>query len=96
MNKRPKASYHVKRGDLVEVTTGDYKGVQGTISRVITKTSKVIVDGVPKGKKTVRPSQEKPEGGFIDFDRKIHVSNVKKVEKKEVPVKKKAAKQKSK
>lgn len=96
MNKRPKVLFHVKRGDLVEVTTGDYKGVQGTISKVITKVSKVIVDGVPKVKKTVRPSQEKPEGGFTEIDRKIHVSNVRKVEMKEAPAKKKSSKQKTK
>lgn len=96
MNKRPKQFFHVKKGDLVEVTAGDYRGIQGAILRVVTKSSKVIVDGVPLAKKSIRPSQERPEGGFLDIPRKIHVSNVKKIEPKELSAKKTATKSKSK
>jgi len=96
---RPK--FHVKKGDLVRVTTGDSKGVEGVILKVITKKSRVLVEGVAKLKKAVRPSQQHPQGGWIDIDRPVHVSNVKKVggeEKKPVTKKaasKKAAKKKS-
>lgn len=75
---RPKL--HVKKGDLVRIITGENKGVEGTILKVIPKKSRVFVEGASKLKKAVRPSQQHPQGGFIDIDRPIHISNVKKVD----------------
>ena len=75
-----KPKFHVKKGDLVQVISGAFKGVEGTILEVIRKKQRVHVEGVPKLKKTVRPSQENPQGGFKEIERPVHVSNVKKVE----------------
>ena len=90
-----KTKFHVKKGDLVQVISGAFRGVEGTILEVIRKKLRVYVEGVPKLKKTIRPSQEKPEGGFIDIERPIHVSNVKKVEVTAKPAAKKAARKKA-
>lgn len=89
-----KPKFHVKKGDLVKVIAGSYKGIEGSIIEVLPKKERVHVEGVPKVKKTVRPSQERPQGGFIEIERPIHISNVKKVEA-EKPVAKKAAKKKT-
>lgn len=90
-----KPKFHVKKGDLVQVITGSFKGVEGTILEVITKKQRVHVEGVPKLKKNIRPSQEHPQGGKIDIERPIHISNVKKVDAKAKPAAKKAAKKKA-
>ncbi len=89
-----KPKFHVKKGDLVKVISGSYKGIEGSILQVLRKKERVHVEGVPKIKKTVRPSQEKPQGGFTEIERPIHISNVKKVVA-EKPAAKKAAKKKS-
>ena len=71
---------HVKSGETVKVITGSFRGVQGKILSVNTKTQRVIVDGVGKLKKAVRQSAKHVQGGIIEIDRPIHVSNVKKVD----------------
>ncbi|MEZ0386690.1 MAG: 50S ribosomal protein L24 [Verrucomicrobium sp.] len=73
---------HVNKGDQVEVTTGAHKGSQGTVLQVISKKNQVLVEGVRMIKKTVRPTQDKPQGGIIEREGPLHISNVKLVEKK--------------
>jgi large subunit ribosomal protein L24 len=86
---------HVKKGDLVEVITGAYKGAQGSILEVQTSKGRVIVEGVAMIKKSVRPDKKHPEGGFTDIGRPIHISNVKLATDKK-PAKKAAKKAASK
>ncbi len=87
---------HVKRGDHVQVIAGAAKGAQGTVMEVDPRKQRVLVEGVRMIKKTVRPSQERPEGGIIEQEGPIHISNVKLIEVKaeEKPTKKKVAKKK--
>jgi large subunit ribosomal protein L24 len=68
---------HVKKGDQVVVIAGAAKGAQGTIIEVQPSKGRVIVEGVRMIKKTIKPSQEKPQGGFIEKEAPIHISNVK-------------------
>lgn len=75
---RPK--FHVKKGDRVEVTAGDHKGSQGTILSVQTAKQRVLIEGVNMARKSMRPTQEKPQGGFDDKEAAIHISNVKLLE----------------
>lgn len=72
--------FHVKRNDEVEVITGSHKGRRGKVLQILTKKDRVIIEGVNMIKKTVRPTQENPEGGFQEREGSIHISNVKKVE----------------
>jgi large subunit ribosomal protein L24 len=86
---------HVRKGDLVEVITGDHKGAQGTVLLVQPEKGRVLVEGVRMIKKTVRPSQQHQNGGIIEKEGPIHISNVKLADKpKKAPAKKTVAKKK--
>ena len=68
---------HVAKGDTVEVIAGNFKGATGTILQVITEKDQVIVEGVRMIKKHARRSQDRPDGGIIEREGPIHISNVK-------------------
>jgi large subunit ribosomal protein L24 len=70
---------HVKKGDEVEIISGNHKGKRGTVLAVNVGKSQVIVEGARKIKKAVRPSENNPEGGIIEQDGPVHLSNVKKL-----------------
>jgi large subunit ribosomal protein L24 len=74
-----KIKTHVKKGDEVEVIAGNHKGKQGTVLEVRAAKEQVIVEGVRKLKKAVRKSEQHPDGGIIEIDGPIHISNVKKL-----------------
>lgn len=67
---------HIKKGDTVEIIAGDHKGTTGKVLRIITDKSSVIVQGHNLVKKHVRPSQKNPQGGRINVEQPIHISNV--------------------
>ena len=67
---------HIKTGDTVVVTTGADRGKTGRVLRVITDKDRVVVEGINRVWKHVRPSQRNPQGGRIQKDAPIHVSNV--------------------
>lgn len=71
---------HVKKGDKVKVIAGDDKGKVAEVMRVLPKKNQVIIAGCHLVKKTVKPSDDNPKGGFIQKELPIHISNVKKVE----------------
>ena len=66
----------IKKGDKVQVITGAYKGTIGEVLKAFPKEDKVIVEGVNMVTKHLRPSQQNPEGGIVEKEAKIHVSNV--------------------
>lgn len=70
----------IKVGDEVEVISGNYKGVRGTVQRVVPKKDRVVVAGVNLVKKHQRPQQtggrSQAQGGIIEFEAPISVSNV--------------------
>lgn len=68
--------FHVRRGDEVIVIAGKDKGKQGEVLKVLTSESRVIVRGVNIIKRHTRPSAENPQGGRIEKEASIHVSNV--------------------
>ncbi len=72
--------FKIKKGDLVEIIAGDDKGKQGVVLKVLTKRDAVIVEGCKVAKKAVKPSEQNPEGGFVNKEMPIHISNVRKVE----------------
>jgi len=73
--------FHVKRGDTVEVITGNHKGATGKVLEIRSAKSQVIIEGVRMVKKHQRKSQDQPNGAIIEREGPIHVSNVKLVEK---------------
>ncbi|WP_456428968.1 50S ribosomal protein L24 [Nitratifractor sp.] len=72
--------FKIKKGDQVEIIAGDDKGKTGEVLRVLTAKDAVIVAGCKVARKAVKPSEENKEGGFINKEMPIHISNVKKVE----------------
>ncbi|MCH7226834.1 50S ribosomal protein L24 [Haloferula sp. A504] len=70
---------HVKKGDEVEVIAGNHKGKRGTVMLVNASKGQVVVEGARKVKKAVRRSENHPDGGIIEEDAPIHISNVKKL-----------------
>lgn len=67
---------HVRKGDQVIVTSGDYKGQTGEVLDVITKTDRVLVKGINVRTKHVKPTQLNPQGGITTKEMSIHISNV--------------------
>lgn len=68
--------FKVRKGDLVEVIAGKDKGKQGKILRVIVDKSRVLVEGINRVKRHTKPSQKNPQGGILEKEAPIHVSNV--------------------
>lgn len=67
---------HIKTGDMVMVVTGADKGRTGRVLRVLLDKNRVVVEGVNRVWKHVRPSQRNPQGGRIQKNAPIHASNV--------------------
>ena len=74
------SKFHVKKDDLVVVLAGKEKGKQGRIIAVLTKKSRVIVEGLQLIKRHTRKSQQHPQGAIIEREGTIHISNVKKTD----------------
>ena len=70
------AGMKIKKGDRVRVLSGKDRGKEGTVMRAIPEKQKVIVDGVNIAKKHQKPTRVTMQGGIIDKDMPIHVSNV--------------------
>ena len=66
----------LKKGDKVQVITGKDLGKQGEVTRVLRERDKVIVDGINVAKRHQRSTRATMQGGIIDKDMPIHVSNV--------------------
>ncbi len=67
---------HVRKGDMVIVTAGGDRGHQGRVLRVIPDKCRVVVEGANIRKKHVRPSRDNQQGGIIEVEMPIHISNV--------------------
>ena len=65
---------HVRKGDLVVVISGANKGKRGKVLHVVG--DRVIVEKVAMIKRHMRPSQKNPQGGIVDKEGSVHVSNV--------------------
>ena len=66
----------IKKGDKVKVITGASKGATGEVIKALPKTNQVVVEGVNLVKKNLKPTQANPDGGAIEKEAPIHVSNV--------------------
>ena len=66
----------LKVGDKVVVIAGSSKGKEGKITKTFKDENKVIVEGVNIVKKHLKPSQANPDGGIVEHEAPIHVSNV--------------------
>ena len=67
---------HIKKGDMVQVIAGDNKGQQGKVLKVEVSKQRAIVEGVNLCKKATKPNAQNPQGGIIEKEAPIHVSNL--------------------
>jgi large subunit ribosomal protein L24 len=65
---------HVRRGDLVVVTKGKYKGRRGKVLRIVGE--RVIIEKVKMVKRHTKASQKTPQGGIIEKEGTLHISTV--------------------
>jgi large subunit ribosomal protein L24 len=75
----------LKKGDRVVVLAGRDRGRQGNILRVFPTESRVLVEGINVVQRHTRPSQTNPQGGIVNKEAPIHVSNVAYVDKSGEP-----------
>jgi large subunit ribosomal protein L24 len=66
----------IRKDDIVEVISGDHKGARGKVLRVFAERDRVLVEGVNMVYRHVRRSRQNPQGGRIQKEAPIHVSNV--------------------
>ncbi|MGR3742239.1 50S ribosomal protein L24 [Companilactobacillus sp. DQM5] len=66
----------VKTGDNVKVISGNDKGKEGKVLKVFPKNDKVLVEGINVAKKHQKPTNQEPNGGIVDAEMPISVSNV--------------------
>lgn len=66
----------LKVNDIVQVLAGKDKGKQGKVKKINFKTNRVVVEGVNVVKKAVKPNQANQQGGIVDLEKAIHISNV--------------------
>jgi large subunit ribosomal protein L24 len=72
--------FHVKKGDNVEVISGNSKGSSGKVLEVRSGKQQVLVEGVRIIKKHLRKSEDNPQGKIAEREGPIHISNVKLLE----------------
>ncbi|MBO0694796.1 MAG: 50S ribosomal protein L24 [Verrucomicrobia bacterium] len=85
---------HVKKGDHVEVISGNFRGSSGRILAVFPGKQRVVVEGVRIIKKHLRKSQDNPSGKIAEREGPIHISNVKLIEREKTTEKKATKKSK--
>ena len=66
----------IKKGDSVQIITGNDAGKTGRVIKVFLDKDRVVVEGVNMVKKHARPTQDNPQGGIIEKEATIHISNV--------------------
>ena len=66
----------IKTGDTVRVISGDHEGSEGKVIKVILDKNKAIVEGVNMVKKHMKPSAQSPQGGIVEKEALIQISNI--------------------
>ena len=68
--------FHIKKGDQVKVISGNHKGKQGQVLEVIGGKNRALIESVNIVKRHTKPSAQFPEGGIIEKEGSIHISNL--------------------
>jgi len=81
MSVRPvQRKFHIKRGDIVQVIRGEDSGKQGKVLQVLRQTSRAVVEGLNLMKRHQRKTQSNPEGGILEKEAPLPVSNLRRIE----------------
>ena len=73
---------HIKKGDMVYVNAGDNRGAQGKVLSVDASKQRAVVEGVNICKKATKPNAKNPQGGLIEQEAPIHISNLQPIDPK--------------
>lgn len=78
MGQKETATHKIKirKGDLVKVIAGNSKGTEGKVLQILTEKNRAIVEGANIVKKHTKPSAANPNGGIIEKEGSIHISNL--------------------
>ncbi len=74
--KNTQKKYHIKRGDQVEVISGNDRGKRGKVLRLFPENERVLIEGINMRTKHQKPTQENQQGGRMKQEMPIHISNV--------------------
>ena len=74
--------FHIKKGDTVFVNAGNDKGKTGKVLEVLRDKDRVIVEGINMVSKHTKPNAKAPQGGILEQEAGIHISNVQLVDPK--------------
>jgi len=74
--KNKQKKLHVKKGDDVKIIAGNDRGREGRVLAVFPKKERVLVEGVNMRIHHERPTQQNPQGGRIEKEAPVHISNV--------------------
>lgn len=74
--KRFAPKFKIKKGDNVVVISGNDKGKKGIVKSVDVDAAKVLVEGINMIKRHTKPSAAHPDGGIIEREAPMHISNV--------------------
>ena len=66
----------IRKGDTVVVIAGKEKGSRGKVLRILTKKSRVVIEHIAMVKRHTKPTQTNPQGGIIEKEGSVHISNV--------------------
>jgi len=67
---------HIKKGDVVIVNSGDYKGQKGRVLEVNRNTSRALVEGINMVSRHTKPNSKSPQGGIVKKEAPVHISNL--------------------
>ena len=67
---------HIKKGDIVIVNAGESKGLEGKVLEVFPDKQRAVVESVNMIKKHTKPNAAHPQGGIIEKEAPIHISNL--------------------
>ena len=73
---------HIKKGDMVFVNAGDSRGQQGKVLSVDAAKQRAVVEGVNIIKKATKPNAKNPQGGLLEQEAPIHISNLQPIDPK--------------
>jgi len=74
--KTAKHKIKIRKGDLVKIIAGNSKGTEGKVLEVLTEKNRALVEGANIVKKHAKPSAKNPNGGIIEQEAGIHISNL--------------------
>ena len=68
--------FKIKKGDKIKIVSGEHKGSEGTVLKIITDKNRALIEGVNLVKKHAKPNAQNPPGGIIEKEASIHISNL--------------------